>query len=82
MIVENALDDEQEDEQMHLKFTQMRHKMLPPIERPKSVKVGKLNLVDLAGSERVHVTGEPAPLRPAATPHGTRRVDECLMSSG
>lgn len=26
-------------------------------DKPKQVKVGKLNLVDLAGSERVRVTG-------------------------
>ena len=57
IIVENAMDDEEEEEHLQLKFTQFKQRMMPQ-ERPKSVKVGKLNLVDLAGSERVHVTGE------------------------
>jgi len=57
VIVENALDEEGAEEDMNLKFTQFKNHRMAGVEKPKSVKVGKLNLVDLAGSERVHITG-------------------------
>jgi hypothetical protein len=59
VIVENAAEtgDGEDDELPQLKFTAFRGKPSGLGERPRSVKVGKLNLVDLAGSERVHLTG-------------------------